>query len=304
MISLHRVSTGYRGKKVLKEISLELDKSLTVVLGPNGAGKTTLFRLCCGILKPYSGSVTINGHDVHNEPSVKRLIGYLPHADGLIGEVSVLENLLFYSKIYGMDRTNALKKIKELSERFEFEDLLNLKVWSLSHGQKKRVALARTLLNEPEVLFLDEPTEGLDPLIAKKFREFVKEAEKEISVVYSTHNLYEAVELAKEVCALDNGQVVFQGSLEKLKDFVGNIRIGIKTGGSPAKALKVLSSLGYQVTDSDEMWIINVKSEEEIGQVVSELTKNGIPVLRVREVGNVLERFLEKLKEEGGSNVR
>ena len=293
MMKLHNVSAGYGGKKVLEDITLEFDRELTVVLGPNGAGKTTLFRVCCGVLRPINGTVTIDGYDIYEDLKAKAVLGYLPHSDGLIEDMTVLENLLFYSRVYEINESDAFKRINELSQYLEFKNLLNTKVILLSHGQRRRVAIARVLLNDPKILFLDEPSEGLDPMIAKKFREFIKNNKRKMTIIYSSHNLYEATDLAENVCVLDNGKILFQGSMNKLRDSIKGFNIGLKVIGNP---LEILNSLGYQAENVNGMWIINVNSEEEIGAIVNELVKNNITILKITEIENVLERFLENLR--------
>jgi len=294
MIEVRGVTAGYRGKVVLRDVNLMFHEGINIVLGPNGAGKTTLFRVCSGVLKPYKGAVLINGRDVYGDVGLKRLIGYLPHRDGLISELTVRDNLIFYANIYNIsEKLNA--RILELAKIFNVESLLNTRVAQLSHGQRRRIALVRTLLHDPKVLLLDEPSNGLDPLAARSLRSFVKNLarRRNVVVVYSTHNLYEALELADRIAVISYGKAVFQGSLEELKHFLGGVKIGLRVRGNP---LPVLSSMGYQAVRDGNMWVVEVKSEDEISRIVEELTKNNIAVIEVKEVGNPLEEILERVR--------
>lgn len=294
-MELRDVTVGYMGKVILHDINLVLNSGMNVVLGPNGAGKTTLFRVCSGALKPYKGEVLINGIDIYKNVKIKRMIGYLPHRDGLMSELTVRENLMFYAKVYNLNNDVATKIVK-LAREFGMENLLDSPVASLSHGQRRRVALMRVLLHDPQFLFLDEPSNGLDPLAAKNFRSLIKDLihSRNIGVTYSTHNLYEALELAENVIVINHGRVVFKGSLEDLRHFIGRIKVGLKVRGNP---VTILNSMGYDTYQDGGLWIVEVKSEDEIGNIVKELTKHNIIILEVKEIGNPLEDILEQLSD-------
>ncbi len=148
MMEVRGVTAGYGGKVVLRDINLMFRSGVNIVLGPNGAGKSTLFRVCSGALRPYKGDVLIDGRNVHSDVELKRLIGYLPHRDGLISELTVRGNLIFYANVYNIsERLDA--RIPELAKIFDVENLLDTRVAQLSHGQRRRVALVRTLLHDP-----------------------------------------------------------------------------------------------------------------------------------------------------------
>jgi len=291
-MELHNVNAGYWGKTILHDINLSFHEGINIVLGPNGAGKTTLFRVCSGALKPYKGEVLVDGRDIHSDAETRKLIGYLPHRDGLIEELTVKENLLFYAKIYGLDNIN--ERIEELNKIVNIENLLSTRVAQLSHGQRRRVALLRTLFHNPKVLLLDEPSEGLYPLTAKNLREFIKDLghKGNSTVIYSTHNLYEALELAERIAVIKNGGVVLQGTLDDLKRLLGKIKVGLRVRGDPRP---ILNSMGYNVVQDENLWITEVGSEDEIGKIVDELTKNKITVLGIKEMGNPLEDILERI---------
>lgn len=292
-VEVRNVTAGYRGEVVLHDVNIVFRSGVNVVIGPNGAGKTTLFRVCGGVLKPYKGVVLVGGRNVYDDSRVRSVIGYLPHLGGLVSGLTVREDLMFYAKIYNLSMDiNA--RILELAKEFGVENLLNTPVANLSHGQRRRVALIRVLLHDPQVLLLDEPSNGLDPLAAKNFRNFVKNLVRSrgITLVYSTHNLYEALELAENVIVLNHGRVVFKGSLEELKRFLGRVKIGLRVRGDPTK---ILNSMGYHTSRSDELWVVEVESEDEISRIIEELVKHHIAILEVKEIGNPLEDILERL---------
>jgi len=295
-VEVRNVTAGYRGEVVLHDVNIVFRSGVNVVVGPNGAGKTTLFRVCSGVLKPYKGVVLVGGRNVYDDSRVRSVIGYLPHLDALVSGLTVREDLMFYAKIYNLSMDiNA--RILELAKEFGVENLLNTPVANLSHGQRRRVALIRVLLHDPQVLLLDEPSNGLDPLAAKNFRNFVKNLVRSrgITLVYSTHNLYEALELAENVIVLNHGRVVFKGSLEELKRFLGRVKIGLRVRGDPTK---ILNSMGYHTSRSNELWVVEVESEDEISRIIEELVKHHIAILEVKEIGNPLEDILERLGDQ------
>lgn len=295
MLYLDKVYAGYSNQVVLKDVSVTFKEGVSVIIGPNGAGKTTMFRVCSGVLKPYKGKVTIDNEDVFENPKVKERMGYLPHEDGLIPNLTVKQNLEFYSELFSIPKQDSLKTISELSEQLEFKDLLNKKVSKLSHGQRKRVAIARVMLHDPDILILDEPTSGLDPLIAKELRSIIKKLNK--TVLYSTHNLYEAVELAENVTIIKSGTILKQGSVEELRTIANlYITVGMRLMGDPTPVFKRLN-YDYRF-DKKGIWVISVKSWDEVSKIVEELVKEKVKVLEVKDIENPLESVLEMLEKD------
>jgi len=294
MLSVSGVVAGYGGRVVLRDVDLSLDCGVNVVLGPNGSGKTTLLRVCAGVLKPYRGYVAIDGRVVSDDPECKRLIGYLSHSDGLLDDLTVYENFLFYKTVYKIDDNTFRSRLEDLVNLFKIGELLNQKVYSLSRGQRRKVALVRVLLHNPRVLILDEPTTGLDPVSATRFREYLKKLVKEenLTVLYSTHNLLEALELADYVVVMKFGKVVFKGSVSDLKKLLGKVKIGLKTSIDPRP---ILSGAGYRVERRGEYWVVEVESQEEVSNVVTLLVEHGVKVFEVREIENPLETLLRSL---------
>lgn len=294
MIVVCDVIAGYEGKIILREINLSLNYGVNVTLGPNGSGKTTLLRVCAGVLKPYRGYVSIDGYVVGEDVECKKLIGYLPHSDGLFEDLSVYENLMFYKTVYELDDNTFRARLESLAKLFGVEEILNQKVYRPSRGQRRKVALVRTLLHDPRVLILDEPTSGLDPVTARNFREYLKKLvrEKHIIVLYSTHNLLEALELADTVIVMKYGKVVFQGSLDELRRLLGRVKVGLKTNADPRP---ILASAGYRVERQDDLWVIEVESQEEIAEIVSRLVESGVKVFEVKEIETSLEEFLRRV---------
>ncbi len=298
MIILENVTAGYNGITVLKDVSLEISDRTTIILGPNGAGKTTLFRVITGVLPPYTGSVTVNGRDIYRDSEARRLIGYLPHRNGLIRELTVWDNLYFYSKIYGLSDEAFRDKVGEVARMLGIEDLLDKKVSELSFGQQKRVALGRILLHDPEVLVLDEPTQGLDPLSARKVRDYLSSLSGNRLVVMSTHNLYEAMDVGDTVCILNRGSLHGCYSREWIIENAKKSRIRIYYRGDISCVKKELA--GWNIEFGNGYLELSVGRDNSLNEVLSILIRNNIRIVNVKEIGNPLEELLENIAGGGG----
>ncbi|MEB3845558.1 MAG: ABC transporter ATP-binding protein [Desulfurococcales archaeon] len=298
MIILENVTAGYNGITVLKDVSLEISDRTTIILGPNGAGKTTLFRVITGVLPPYTGSVTVNGRDIYRDGEARRLIGYLPHRNGLIRELTVWDNLYFYSKIYGLSDEAFQDKVGEVARILGIEDLLDKKVSELSFGQQKRAALGRILLHDPEVLVLDEPTQGLDPLSARKVRDYLSSLSGNRLVVMSTHNLYEAMDVGDTVCILNRGSLHGCYSREWIIENAKKSRIRIYYRGDISGVKKELA--GWNIEFGNGYLELSVGRDNSLNEVLSILIRNNIRIVNVKEIGNPLEELLENIAGGGG----
>ena len=188
-------------------------------LGPNGAGKTTTILMLLGIIKPTSGKAYINDIDVWENPvEVKRITGYLPTEPGLYQTMTARDNLLFFSKIYGIPKNESEERVRELLELVGLEDVAKKKVGEFSTGMKKRLAIAQALINDPEVLFLDEPTSGLDPTGVIEMRNLIRNLKKERKTIFfSSHILSEVEEVCDTFGIISKGKLLAVGSKEELK---------------------------------------------------------------------------------------
>ena len=187
---------GYNKKAVLSGVSFNAERAgVYVVLGTNGAGKTTLFRTIAGVIDPFSGEIILDGENIISPRKVRKRISYLSHNNAIPEEMTVQNALDFWSKMdndgIGTERVIALLDLHELAEK---------KFSELSNGQNKRVSIATIFLRERDLYLLDEPTSSLDPIFSKKIRDFILEMSKDRLVLYSSHNLYEATEIAQTSC--------------------------------------------------------------------------------------------------------
>lgn len=289
------VSVGYGSVRALDDVTLSIDPGFTVILGPNGAGKSTLFRVGAGILPPDEGTVSVGGADPFAHPGTKADIGYLPQVATLNSRLTVRDNLAFWCRVVGIDREERRQRIDDVAATMGIADLLDRPADELSGGQRRRVTVARVLLADPSVLFLDEPTSGLDPRSSKTLRRFLDElASDDRALVYATHNLYEAEQLADDVVLVRNGSVLTQGSIADLKAARerGGREVAFRTDSGP----EPFADLGLSVRQRDGEFLVELPADTQPGEVVADLVGRGVLVNGVREVDSSLEELYLELE--------
>ena len=218
-IVLKNVTKCFGKVKAVDNLSFVLQPGqVTGLLGPNGAGKTTTVRLITGFLTPSSGSVEVNG-TVASRDSIdfRRRIGYLPEDNPLYQDMTIVDYLEFTAGLLGVARENRKRRVGEVIHMFGLNGIGHLRIGKLSRGYRQRVGLAQTLVHDPEILILDEPTVGLDPNQVMAFRRFISELGKEKTVVFSTHNLAEVQALCDRVIIMRRGKTLSDSSIAMLQ---------------------------------------------------------------------------------------
>ena len=190
------------------------------LLGPNGAGKTTTLRMIATILEPTGGTVTVGGYDVGTQPDqVRGQIGYLTGDTGLYDRMSARETLQYFGRLYGLTDDAIDVRIRQLSESFGMADFIDQRVNKMSTGMKQKVSLARTVIHDPPVLILDEPTVGLDIITTRTIVRFIRQCrDSGKCVLFSTHIMHEAETLCDEIAFIDKGKILAQGTTTALKE--------------------------------------------------------------------------------------
>ena len=201
-LNIDRVTKQYGPKIAVDRISLTLKPGVTGLLGANGAGKTTLMRMLCGILRPTSGSISLDGLDVSTE-GYRAVLGYLPQDFGYYPSFSALK---------GMERKQAKERSLELLEVVGLSEVARKKIRTFSGGMKQRLGIAQALLNRPKLLILDEPTAGLDPKERVRFRTLIQEQGKDSIVLLSTHIVSDVEHIAGRILMVKDGQLIYDGS--------------------------------------------------------------------------------------------
>jgi len=219
VIKLENLSKSFGQKRAVDGLSLEVAKGEVLgFLGPNGAGKSTTMRMITGFIPPSSGSVAVCGLDVVEHPiEVKRRIGYLPEAAPSYGDMSVLSFLKFAAGMRGLRGEAGRNAVRRVVELCHLESVLGQTIDTLSKGFRHRTCLAQALVHDPEVLILDEPTDGLDPNQKHEVRTLIRRMGESKAIIFSTHILEEVEEACTRAIIIDRGRIVANGTPEELK---------------------------------------------------------------------------------------
>ncbi|MBB2184435.1 ABC transporter ATP-binding protein [Lachnospiraceae bacterium MD1] len=215
IITLNNIEKSFGEKQVLKKLNLSVSKGeIFGLLGPSGAGKTTIIKILTGQIKPTSGEATILGTNTrYINDKVYAKIGMVLDNSGLYSRLSCYDNLLMFSSIYGIDK----KKIKEVLKKVELSEAIRKPVSKLSKGMVQRLVLARAIMHKPELLFLDEPTSGIDPATCLKIHQLLLELKESGTTIFlTTHNMEEASKLCDHIALLNEGEVVEYGEPDAL----------------------------------------------------------------------------------------
>ena len=284
VIKLDRVNKRLGSRHILREISFSLRPGdVFGYLGPNGAGKTTTIRVILGLFAPDSGRVEVLGQDICKHPEVKRRIGFVLEADGLYDNLTARENLAYYGEIYGV--ANIADRIDEVLEAVGLLDRADDRVGKYSKGMRQRLALARAVLHDPELLILDEPTAGLDPTGQMEIRELILDmARRGKTVFLSSHNLDEVERICSRIAIIHKGEIKLCGEVKGLKE-AGRRELEIRLGRPlPEEAKAALQGLPYlkEWRYEGENLFLSLNGENDPSEVLSLLLRKGAAIEEVR----------------------
>jgi ABC-2 type transport system ATP-binding protein len=270
-------------------------------LGPNGAGKTTTVRMLACLIRPTAGSATIGGlhtDDPADTCRIRKMTGILTERSGFYENLTALKNLRFYADLYRIDRRTADANIELLLDTFGMSRWKEAKVGGFSKGMRQKLALIRALVHDPDVLFLDEPTAGLDPESARAVREAILQLKKEGRTIFlCTHNLDEAERLCDRV-AIVNRRILYEGTPEKLKDAAYGRRIIVRLERLIDPVYRAVSGLDVvvDIRQEDDRMILEVRDpDRNCADVVNTIVQSGGRILSVGELGHSLEDVYMKL---------
>ena len=243
MISVKNLTKSFGRTVAVNDISFEVDRGEVLgFLGPNAAGKTTTMRILTCYIAPDSGSASVAGYDVLANPlEVRKRVGYLPESAPLYVDMNVIAYLEFVAEVRGIPREERAKRIDKMVDVCGLAKMTDRTIGTLSKGFKQRVGLAQTLIHDPEILILDEPTTGLDPSQIIEIRELIKEIGKERTVILSTHILPEVEVTCTRVLIINEGRIAASGTPAELQSIAGgedSIFVSVK-GGGPSFAEKL-----------------------------------------------------------------
>lgn len=213
----------YKDLVAVDHLNLEISQGeLFALLGVNGAGKTTLIKMLSCLTRPTHGNAFVGGRSITQDASgVKAMIGVSPQQTAVAPNLSVKENLELMCGIHGLGKEKSQAKIKELSEQFDLQSILTQKAGKLSGGWQRRVSIAMALISEPSVLFLDEPTLGLDVIARSELWDVIRALKGKVTIVLTTHYMEEAEALSDRIGIMKDGKLIALGTAEELKDSVG-----------------------------------------------------------------------------------
>ena len=219
-VAVDRLEKALGANKVLRGISFEAQPGeIFGLLGPNGAGKTTTLRIICTLLSPDAGSVEVLGFSTRNAPDqVRRRIGVVTADIGVYPRLSARENIEYFARLCGLEGAELIRKVDGVVERLDMGSFAKQRAESLSSGQKQKVAIARAIVHDPDVLMFDEPTSNLDVLASKEVREFMVEVKgRGKCVIFSTHVMHDAERLCDRMTIIHHGRVVASGPTEEVR---------------------------------------------------------------------------------------
>ena len=214
----------YKDIIAVNQLDLEIQKGeLFSLLGVNGAGKTTMIKMLTGLTKPTEGEASVGGYHVVKElDEVKKRIGVSPQETAVAPNLSVEENLELICGIHGFSKEKTKTRIKELSEQFDLEEMMKRKAGKLSGGWQRRVSIAMALISEPQILFLDEPTLGLDVIARHELWETIRSLKGKITIIMTTHYMEEAEKLSDRIGIMKSGKLLAVGTVEELNEKAGS----------------------------------------------------------------------------------
>lgn len=241
MIKVENLVKTFGRKKAVDDVSLTVERGeILGFLGPNGAGKSTTMRMVTGFIPPTAGKVTVGGFDMQENPvKAKKLIGYLPESAPSYPDMTVLGFLRFAAEIRGMSGTERNKAVDRAVELCFLQNVIHQSVDTLSKGYKHRTCFAQSIIHDPDVLVMDEPTDGLDPNQKREIRNLIRRMGEKKAIIFSTHILEEVEAVCSRAMIIDRGKVVANGTPAELKaksDLAGSVSLKVKD--VPASAVR------------------------------------------------------------------
>ncbi len=293
ILELHNLKKYFATQKAVDDISFTIDKgSIFGLLGPNGAGKTTLLRMITGIFYPDEGSIILNGKKFDPVNDIGR-IGYMPEERGLYKKMKIGEQVLYLAQLKGMSKAEAMERIKKWFVRFEMESWWNKKVEDLSKGMSQKLQFVTTVLHQPELIILDEPFSGLDPVNANLIKdEIFNLAKNGSTIIFSTHRMEQVEEICDHIVLVNKGRKILDGSVKNVKqDFKENLfRITAETQSIPSPHFETIKNDGSEL-------LLKINSDTAPNDVLREFLNRDVQVHSFNEVLPSLNDIFIRLVE-------
>jgi len=299
MLSIRNIVKQYAGHTALSDVSLEVESGqIFGLLGPNGAGKTSLIRIINQITAPDSGEVYFDGQKL-NQSHIDR-IGYLPEERGLYKKMEIGEQMIYLARLKGLSRDEAIKRLKFWFEKLEMQSWWNKKIEELSKGMQQKAQFVATILHEPDLIILDEPFSGFDPVNAELIKDEILALNKKgATILFSTHRMESVEELCNSIALLNKSKKILDGRVKDIKNAYRNETYLIEYSGTP---LTFDGSAPFTLVEekaSDEINIIKIKLNE--GNTSNDVLKYLIPRVNINMLQEVIptmnEIFIEKVNQ-------
>lgn len=287
ILEVHDLVKNFGDLNAVNGISFDMQEGeIFSLLGPNGAGKTTTISILSTLISPTSGEATVCGHNVTREPmAVKRAIGVVPQEIALYEDLTALENLSFWGQMYGLSGKTLATRVDEVLELIGLKERAKQRIKTYSGGMKRRVNIGVGLLHKPRLLFMDEPTVGIDPQSRRAILDSIKDLNHAgMTILYTTHYMEEAQELSDRVGIIDHGDLIALGTQKELTAQVGEtdtLILHLGTNEDPAYLANALGELPgvLQANPTDhEVAIVTSSAEELLAPVVSRSNELGIKI--------------------------
>ncbi len=295
-LKLEHVSKSFAGKTVVNDLSLAINEpSVYGLLGTNGAGKTTTIRMILGILTKDSGEITWN-----NQPVDRKTVnfGYLPEERGVYPKVKIRNQLLYFAELKGINKTTASSAIESWAEKLKVTEYLDMPAEKLSKGNQQKIQFMTAVVHNPDLVVLDEPFSGLDPVNTELLKNLIIEMVQQGKyIIMSAHQMPTIEEFCKDILILNRGNTVLQGNLQKIKASYPANHVEISTNSDIRKYIKELElKIENQVENS---YTITISSEKSAHQLLDKLVKAGVTVEKFEIMKPTLNSiFIEKVEAE------
>lgn len=287
-VRLEQVSKRYSGHTAVHELDLTVPLgSIYGILGPNGAGKSTTLRMVMNIIGRDQGRVTLLGADPATDRSVLRRVGYLPEERGLYRRMKVIDTIVFFARLKGMEGSEARRQGERWLDRLGLAEWKRARVETLSKGMQQKVQFVTTVVHQPELLILDEPTTGLDPVNQEVLRDSILEWRAQgRTVIFSTHNMAQAEDLCDSVCIIAGGEKVLDGELTRIRraNRGNRWRVELDSEGPPPEGFAAHLERFGTTTRSGSGWIVELRDGEAPDGLVGAISDAPAPLLKLERV--------------------
>ena len=302
MLSIRNIVKQYAGHRALNDVSIEVETGhIFGLLGPNGAGKTSLIRIINQITAPDSGEIYFNGERL-NQSHIEK-IGYLPEERGLYKKMEIGEQIVYLARLKGLSRDEARKRIKFWFEKLEMETWWNKKVEELSKGMQQKAQFVATVLHDPELLILDEPFSGFDPVNAELIKDEILELnQKGTTILFSTHRMESVEQLCDSIALINKSKKILDGSIKDVRNSYRNNTYLIEYTGNKVdfngdQPFELLDEIA-----SEDSYTLRIKLQD--GVTSNQVLQYLIPKVQIRMLQEVIpgmnEIFIQKVNQIGG----